>query len=75
MLERLKHGEDVDLAALAEELPPFFRAVASKGGLLRYGTHLLGGEVTPKVQTGFTVITQENVDTAEGQEAAYKSSC
>jgi ribose transport system substrate-binding protein len=33
------------------------------------------GTVTPKVQTGFTVITKDNVDTAEGQEAAYKSSC
>ena len=34
-----------------------------------------GGEVTPKVQTGFTVITKENVDGPEGQAAAYKSDC
>lgn len=47
VLERLMRGEDVDLAALARELPPFFRAVASNGGLLRYGTKLLAGEVTP----------------------------
>jgi ribose transport system substrate-binding protein len=33
-----------------------------------------GGQVTPKVQTGFTVITKDNVDGAGGQ-AAYKSAC
>ena len=30
--------------------------------------------VTPKVQTGFTIITKDNVD-GEGGQAAYKSSC
>jgi ribose transport system substrate-binding protein len=34
-----------------------------------------GGAVTPKVQTGFTVITKDNVDAADGRAAAYKSSC
>jgi ribose transport system substrate-binding protein len=34
-----------------------------------------GGTVTPKVQTGFTVIDNDNVDTPEGQAAAYKSTC
>jgi ribose transport system substrate-binding protein len=34
-----------------------------------------GGTVSPKVQTGFTVIDQDNMNTAEGQAAAYKSSC
>jgi ribose transport system substrate-binding protein len=34
-----------------------------------------GGQVTPKVQTGFTVITQENIDTPEGQAGVYKSTC
>jgi ribose transport system substrate-binding protein len=33
-----------------------------------------GGQVTPKVQTGFSVITKDNVD-GEGAQAAYKSSC
>jgi ribose transport system substrate-binding protein len=33
-----------------------------------------GGQVTPKVQTGFTVITKDNVD-GEGAQAAYKSAC
>jgi ribose transport system substrate-binding protein len=30
--------------------------------------------VTPKVQTGFTIITKDNID-GEGGKAAYKSSC
>ncbi len=34
-----------------------------------------GGQVTPKVQTGFTVVTKDNIDTAEGQAGVYKSSC
>jgi ribose transport system substrate-binding protein len=33
-----------------------------------------GGQVTPKVQTGFTVITKDNIDGA-GAQAAYKSAC
>jgi ribose transport system substrate-binding protein len=32
------------------------------------------GQVTAKVQTGFTVITKENLD-GEGGQAAYKSNC
>ena len=33
-----------------------------------------GGSVTPKVQTGFTIITKDNVD-GDGAAAIYKSSC
>jgi len=33
-----------------------------------------GGQVTPKVQTGFTVITNDNLN-GEGGQAAYKSTC
>ncbi|MFO0723176.1 MAG: aconitase family protein [Myxococcota bacterium] len=47
VLARLERGEDVDLAKLAEELPEFFKAVAQNGGLLKYGTKLLSGEVKP----------------------------
>ncbi len=47
VLDRLRRGEDVDLGALAEDLPPFFAAVARAGGLLRYGTKLLAGEIEP----------------------------
>ena len=33
-----------------------------------------GGTVTPKVQTGFTIITKDNVD-SDGADAVYKSNC
>jgi len=51
VLARLQAGEDVDLGALSQELPPFFRAVADAGGLMRYGTNLLAGEVEPTYAT------------------------
>lgn len=47
VLDRLTAGEDVDLAALMSDLPPFFREVTERGGLARYGTALLAGEVRP----------------------------
>jgi ribose transport system substrate-binding protein len=37
-------------------------------------TALDGGQPTPKVQTGFEIITRDNVD-GEGAAAIYKSSC
>lgn len=51
VLQRLQAGEEVDLAALGRALPPFFRAVAEHGGLMRYGTALLAGEVEPSYAT------------------------
>lgn len=51
VLERLAAGEDVDLRAFFAELPPFFRAVAEGGGLLRYGSALLEGRVQPAYST------------------------
>ncbi|MEZ4430746.1 MAG: aconitase family protein, partial [Nannocystaceae bacterium] len=51
VIDRLEAGEDVDTAAFARALPPFFRAVAETGGLLRYGTKLLAGELTPTYAT------------------------
>ncbi len=47
LVQRLRDGDDIDLDALADELPPFFSAVASCGGLLSYGTKILAGEVGP----------------------------
>jgi ribose transport system substrate-binding protein len=55
--------------------------VAQQPGLIgQYGVDeavaaLDGGTVTPKIQTGFTIIDKDNVDTATGQAAAYKSNC
>jgi ribose transport system substrate-binding protein len=54
--------------------------VAQEPGVIgQYGvdaavTALEGGQVTPKVQTGFTIITKDNVD-GEAANAVYKSSC
>jgi ribose transport system substrate-binding protein len=54
--------------------------VAQQPGIIgQYGVDMAvaaldGGQVTPKVQTGFTVITKENLD-GEGGQAAYKSNC
>ena len=47
VVDRLQAGEDIDLGALAEALPPFFRRVAEAGGLLRYGTGLMAGRIEP----------------------------
>ncbi len=51
VLDRFKAGEEVDTAAFADALPPFFRAVAREGGLMRYGTRMLAGEITPTYAT------------------------
>jgi ribose transport system substrate-binding protein len=54
--------------------------VAQQPGIIgQYGIDaavaaLDGGTVTPAVQTGFTIITKDNVD-GEGAAAVYKSSC
>jgi ribose transport system substrate-binding protein len=54
--------------------------VAQEAGMIgQYGvdaavTALEGGQVTPKVQTGFTIITKDNVD-GEAADAVYKSTC
>jgi ribose transport system substrate-binding protein len=50
-------------------------ATIGKDGLDMAVAALDGGTVTPKVQTGFTVLTKDNIDSPEGQAAAYKSNC
>lgn len=47
VIDRLRAGEELDTAALAQALPPFFRAVSEAGGLMPYGTKVLAGEVGP----------------------------
>jgi 3-isopropylmalate/(R)-2-methylmalate dehydratase large subunit len=51
VLDRLARGEDVDLAELTADLPPFFRQVTEAGGLMSYGTRLLAGQVHPTYDT------------------------
>jgi len=54
--------------------------VAQQPGIIgQYGVDeavaaLDGGSITPKVQTGFTIITKDNID-GDGAAAAYKSNC
>jgi ribose transport system substrate-binding protein len=54
--------------------------IAQQPGLIgKYGldaavASLDGGTVTPKVQTGFTILTKDNIATT-GASAVYKSSC
>ena len=54
--------------------------VAQEPGVIgQYGvdaavTSLEGGTPTAKVQTGFTIITKDNVD-GDAADAVYKSSC
>lgn len=50
VVERLTAGEDVDLSSLADALPPFFKAVAQRGGLMQYGTALLAGQIEPSYE-------------------------
>ncbi len=47
VLDRLKAGEELDVTSLYAALPPFFRAVSEAGGLMRYGTQLLAGDIAP----------------------------
>ena len=47
ILERLIAGEEINPTELADTLPPFFRAVAHTGGLMKYGSALLAGNVSP----------------------------
>lgn len=47
VLSRLHNGEDIPEHEFFDALPPFFKAVAYEGGLLRYGTRLLAGEIAP----------------------------
>jgi 3-isopropylmalate/(R)-2-methylmalate dehydratase large subunit len=50
VVQRLLDGETIDLGALADDLPAFFRAVARAGGLMKYGTQLLAGEIEPSYE-------------------------
>jgi 3-isopropylmalate/(R)-2-methylmalate dehydratase large subunit len=47
VVDRLRGGEDVEVAELHDALPPFFRQVAHQGGLLQYGLSWLSGSVEP----------------------------
>ena len=47
VLQRLKSGETIDTREFHKDLPPFFRSVAEKGGLMAYGSELIAGTLVP----------------------------
>jgi 3-isopropylmalate/(R)-2-methylmalate dehydratase large subunit len=47
VIDRLQAGEDVAVNELYDALPPFFRQVAHRGGLLEYGKAWLAGKLEP----------------------------
>jgi 3-isopropylmalate/(R)-2-methylmalate dehydratase large subunit len=51
VLRRLQSGEVVDVAELQGVLPPFFREVAHRGGLLPYASAWLSGQLRPWYDT------------------------
>jgi ribose transport system substrate-binding protein len=66
-VKALKEGT---VQALVAQQP----AVIGQYGVDAAVTALEGGQATPKVQTGFEIITNDNVD-GEAADAVYKSSC
>ena len=69
VVDRLNAGEDVDLGDLHDALPPFFKAVASKGGLLKYGTELLEGNLEPTYEVETSVKPMNCVEKIIAQSA------
>jgi ribose transport system substrate-binding protein len=67
---QVKALKDGTVQALVAQQP----AEIGKYGVDAAVAALDGGTVTPKVQTGFTVITKDNVD-GDAASAIYKSSC
>lgn len=67
---QMKALRDGTVQALVAQQP----AIIGQYGVDMAVAALDGGQVTPKVQTGFTVINKDNID-GEGAQAAYQSSC
>ncbi|GAA4398353.1 ABC transporter substrate-binding protein [Fodinibacter luteus] len=67
---QIKALEDGTVQALVAQQP----ATIGSDGVEQADASLTGGTVTPTIQTGFTIITKDNLS-GEGGDAAYKSSC
>ncbi len=67
---QIKDLQDGTIQALVAQQP----GVIGEDGVVQAVNALTGQAVTPKIQTGFTIITKDNLSGAGGQ-AAYKSSC
>jgi ribose transport system substrate-binding protein len=68
---QIKALKDGTVQALVAQEP----GIIGKYGVDEAVAALDGGTVAPKVQTGFTIIDKDNVDSPEGKAAAYKSDC
>jgi ribose transport system substrate-binding protein len=68
--EQVKALRDGTVQALIAQQPAYIGTV----GLGQAVASLDGGQVTKKVQTGFSIITQQNVD-GDQKDAVYKASC
>ena len=67
---QIKALEDGTVQALVAQQP----STIGSDGVEQADAALNGGTVKPTIQTGFTIITKDNLS-AEGGDAAYKSSC
>lgn len=67
---QIKALRDGTVQALVAQQP----SVIGEDGVTQANASLTGGTVEPKIQTGFTIITKDNLD-GEGGAAAYKSKC
>lgn len=67
-VEALREGT---VQALIAQQPNFI----GRTGVEQAVAALNGEEVDPEIQTGFTILTAENIDDPESQEAVYQSSC
>jgi ribose transport system substrate-binding protein len=68
--DQVKALRNGTVQALIAQQPGYIGTV----GLGEAVAALDGGQVTAKVQTGFSIITQQNID-GDQKDAAYKSSC
>ncbi|GLY95802.1 ABC transporter substrate-binding protein [Actinoplanes sp. NBRC 103695] len=68
--DQVKALKDGTVQALIAQQPGYI----GKVGLGEAVAALDGGQVTKKVQTGFSIITQQNID-GDQKDAAYKASC
>jgi ribose transport system substrate-binding protein len=67
---QIKALEDGTVQALVAQQP----STIGSDGIEQADAALTGGTVKPTIQTGFTIITKDNL-AAEGGKAAYKSTC
>ncbi|WP_392544225.1 ABC transporter substrate-binding protein [Oryzobacter telluris] len=67
---QIKALEAGTVQALVAQQP----ATIGSDGVEQAVAALTGGQVTPTIQTGFTIITKDNLS-GEGGQAAYKSTC